>query len=318
MKYKARIGIYRHLGQLHRNLGRNEMIHKLIYGMKLLLGRDTPGRNLTVREDDVFISSYPKSGNTWTRFLVANLIHPQEAVTFLNIDHIVPDPDLRSRNFLKNCPRPRVMKSHHPFDPRYKRVICIVRDPRDVALSQYHFQIKRGLIKTGHPMEEFVQRFVAGETNEYGSWGQNVGSWLIARHHTPGFLLLRYEDLKERPEEGLAQIAGLLGLEVDGGQLARAVELSSADRMRKLEKLQAGKWASTRETRKDLAFVRSAVAGEWKSGLPHDAVAQIERAWGHIMRVLGYETVTTATTAHGEGNPIPLALMEIPLNDVRT
>jgi hypothetical protein len=291
------------------------MIRKLVYRMKLLLGRDIPGNSLTVYGDDVFIASYPKSGNTWTRFLVANLIHPQEPVTFLNIDHIVPDPGLRSRNFLRSCPRPRVMKSHHPFDPRYNRVVCIVRDPRDVALSQYHFQIKRGLIKTGDPLEEFVRRFVAGETNEYGSWGQNVGSWLVARNHTAGFLLLRYEDLKERPEEGLAKIAALVGLEVDRGQLARAVELSSADRMRKLEKLQADKWASTKETRKDLAFVRSAVAGEWKSSLPHEAVAQIEHAWGHIMRALGYETVTNPTR---DGNQTPQDLMELPHNDVRT
>jgi hypothetical protein len=290
------------------------MMRKLVYGMKLLLGRDNPGRNLTIYEDDVFIASYSKSGNTWTRFMVANLVHPQEPVTFLNIDHVSPDPDLCTRKFLKNCPRPRIMKSHHPFDPRYKRVVYIVRDPRDVMLSQYHFQIKRGVIQTGHPIEEFVQRSVRGEANAYGSWGQNVGSWLIARYNTPGFLLLRYEDLKERPEEGLAKIAALLGLNVDSQQLARAVELSSADRMRKLERLQADKWASTSGTRKDLPFVRSAVAGEWRSGLPEPAVAHIERAWGHIMRALGYETVTGAP---GDCNRTLQNLMELPLNDLR-
>jgi hypothetical protein len=273
---------------------RNEMIRKLVYGMKYLLGRDAPGRNLNIYDDDVFISSYPKSGNTWTRFLVANLIHPQDPVTFFNIEQIVPDPDLRSRNFLKQCPRPRVMKSHHPFDPRYKRVVCIVRDPRDVALSQYHFQIKRGMLKTGHPVEEFVQRFVAGDTGPYGSWGQNVGSWLICRYNTRGFLLLRYEDLIKHPEEELAKVAGLLDLNADRRLLTRAVELSSADRMRELEKLQADKWASTKETRKDLSFVRSAVAGEWKSALSHEAVAHIERAWGRLMRALGYDIVGNA------------------------
>jgi hypothetical protein len=290
------------------------MIRKLVYGIDLLLGRDKPFRNLTIYEDDVFISSYPKSGNTWTRFLVANLIHPQEPVTFLNIEQIVPEPDLRSRNFLKKCPRPRIMKSHHPFDPRYKRVVHIVRDPRDVALSQYHFQIKRGMLKAGTPTEEFAQRFVAGETSDYGSWGQNVGSWLIARYNTPGFLLLRYEDLLENPVEGVAQIARLIGLDADTERLEKAVELSSADRMRQLEKLQADKWALTSGTRKDLSFVRSAVAGGWKSDLPGDAVAQIEQAWGPIMRALGYETVATAT---GDGKQSLLGGMELPLNDLR-
>jgi len=201
------------------------------------------------------------------------------------------------------------MKSHHPFDARYRRVVYIVRDPRDVVLSQYHFQIKRGIIQTGHPIEEFVQRSVIGHVNEFGSWGQNVGSWLIARYNTPGFLLLRYEDLKERPEEGLAKIALLLGLKTDHEQLAKAVELSSADRMRKLENLQADKWASTKGTRKDLPFVRAAVAGGWKSGLPHEAVAQIEQAWGHIMRALGYETVTSAPR---DAKPSLLDVMGLP------
>jgi sulfotransferase family protein len=290
------------------------MIRKLVYGMKLLLGRDAPGRNLTIHEDDIFIASYPKSGNTWTRFLVANLIHPEEPITFLNIEQIVPDPDLQSRNFLSQCPRPRVMKSHHPFDPRYKRVVCIVRDPRDVAISQYHFQMKRGVIKMGHPIEEFVQRSVIGETSEYGSWGQNVGSWLIARYNTPGFLLLRYEDLIKRPLEGLAKIAGLLGLKVNDEQLARAVELSSADRMRKLEKLQSDQWASTKETHKDLSFVRTAMSGEWKSSLPDESVACIEQAWGHLMRALRYEIVGNAP---GNTNQTLLDSMESPLNDLR-
>jgi hypothetical protein len=285
------------------------MIRKLLYGMKYLLGRDAPGRNLTIYDDDVFISSYPKSGNTWTRFLIANLIHPQEPASFINIDYILPDPDLRSRNFLKRCPRPRILKSHHPFDPRYKRVVCIVRDPRDVAVSQYHFQIKRGVIKSDSPIETFLQRFLAGETNGYGSWGQNVGSWLIARYNSPGFLLLRYEDLLEDPERGLAKVATLLGLTVGHQDLIRAVELSSADRMRKLEKLQAKRWSSTSATRKDLPFVRSALAGEWKSALPQPEVERIERAWGHTMRVLGYKTVTSQQP---DLNQTLLSLMEAP------
>src|ERR1700691_4384625 len=162
--------------------------------MKDLLGQNAAGNRFTIFKDDVFITSYPKSGNTWIRFLIANLIHPQEPVTFLNIGRIVPDPEWQSRNIVKDCPRPRAIKSHYSFDPRYKRVIFIVRDPRDIALSQHHFQIKRGILKADTPIEGFVERFVKGETSDYGSWGQNVGSWLVARCNTPDFLLLRYED----------------------------------------------------------------------------------------------------------------------------
>ena len=51
----------------------------MIYGLKViatyLLGTDCAGRDLAVYADDTFVVSYPRSGNTWTRFLVANLVY---------------------------------------------------------------------------------------------------------------------------------------------------------------------------------------------------------------------------------------------------
>jgi hypothetical protein len=66
-------------------------------------------------------------------------MNPNQEVNFLNIGGLIPDPEWQSRRTLKECPRPRVIKSHHPFDPRYKKVIFIVRVPRDIVLSQHHF-----------------------------------------------------------------------------------------------------------------------------------------------------------------------------------
>src|ERR1039458_10178071 len=109
--------------------------------MQYLLGLDTARNQLTVFPDDTFIVSYPKSGNTWTRFLIGNLLCEDE-VDLSNINERVPDPEAASKRFLKRLPRPRVLKSHQAFDPRYERVLFIVRDPRDIALSKYHFDIK--------------------------------------------------------------------------------------------------------------------------------------------------------------------------------
>jgi len=62
--------------------------------------------------------------------------------------------------------------------------------------------------------------------------------------------------------------------------------------MRKLEAAQALKWSSTRKTRQDIPFVRTAKAGNWRSALPQAALEIIENAWGPVMRWLKYETVT--------------------------
>jgi len=271
------------------------VLRQFKYAAKYVLGLDKAGNNLTVYPDDVFVVSYPKSGNTWTRFLIGNLVHPG-GVDFSNINRIVPDPEDLSKRYLKKLPRPRILKSHQPFDPRYKKVICIVRDPRDVVLSEYHFDVKRMAIEEGYPVERFVTRFLAGAVNhEAGSWGENVGSWMAARQNNVAFrsgrdfLLLRYEDMMADPRRELGSVAHFLRIEATPERLAQAVERSSADQMRKLEKAQAHLWSSTRETRKDKPFVRVAKSGGWRTELPESCVAEIESTWGGLMTELGYE-----------------------------
>jgi hypothetical protein len=278
------------------------MIAKLGASVRHLLGHNPAGRNLLTHPDDTFIVSYPKSGNTWTRFLVASLLHCEEPMTFLKADQVIPSIDSQSRRFFKNLPRPRVIKSHFPFDQNYKRVIYVVRDPKDVAVSQYHYQIKRKVLQDGHPMDEWIGRYVAGETCPYGSWGENVGSWLAARAQNPTFLLLRYENLIRHPDIELIKIANLLGIDPTPQRIQWAIEQSCADRMRKLEQQEAGQWESTKDTRKDKFFVRSAKAGEGKATLSPGAIAQIEAAWGPLMRWLGYETAAAGQHAPNQSN----------------
>ncbi len=273
------------------------MIAKLSASARHLLGHDAAGRNLPTFPDDTFIVSYPKSGNTWTRFLVASLIHCEEPMTFLKADKVIPSIDSQSRKYFKSLPRPRVIKSHFPFDQTYKRVIYIVRDPKDVAVSQYHYQIKRNVLQDGHPIDEWIGKYVAGETCPYGSWGENVGSWLAARQNNPDFLLLRYEDMIQQTDVELIKIAKFLSIDPTPQRIQWAIEQSTADRMRKMEQKEAGKWESTKDTRKDKFFVRSAKAGEGKATLSPAAIAQIESAWGPLMRWVGYETVSAAASA---------------------
>jgi len=265
--------------------------------MKNALGLDIAGRMLAVRPDDTFIVSYPRSGNSWTRFLVANLLHPEQPVTFANIEDMVPDAEALSSRRLRALPSPRVIKSHSYFDHRFPRVIYIVRDPRDVALSYYDFSRKYRHFDDSYPLERYIGDFVGGRLTsaDWGTWAENVASWAFARGARPGFLLLRYEDMKARPEQELTRVAEFFGIEASPERLQTILERSSAKRMRDLEKTQGKDWVSTKNKRDDIPFVRTAVAGEWKSKLPPELVAVIESAWGNIMVQLGYELVTRNT-----------------------
>ena len=266
----------------------------MIYGIKTvakyLLGTDKAGRNLKLFPDDTMLVSYPRSGNTWTRFLVANLVFPDREVSFANIESLIPDTSSQSSRALKRTPRPRFIKTHEYFDHRYPRTIYIVRDPRDVALSYYDFQRKYRQIEDGYPLERYVDDFVSGRlvSAPWGTWAENVGSWIHTRSGHPGFLVLRYEDMLADTLGQLSRVADFLRLPPDAQRLQRAVELSSADRMRKLEQQQQDQWIATRNRRKDIPFVRSASSGGWRESLPAACVAQIESAWGKLMTDVGY------------------------------
>jgi Sulfotransferase domain len=262
--------------------------------VKYLLGTDIADRNVAVYPDDTFIVSYPRSGNTWTRFLIANLLHPEAEVGFANIDRFVPDTAALSSRALKRIPRPRVLKSHQYFDHRYPKVIYIVRDPRDVALSYYQFHRKYGFIQDGHPIEQFVTDFVRGRlvSADWGTWAENVASWLYTRGRSEGFLLTRYEDLKQDSQGELSRLAAFLGVDAQPELLTKVIERSSAQRMRELELKDQDQWLGTRKHRKDIPFVGDASTGGWEQKLPPESVALIEKAWGDLMTTLGYRLST--------------------------
>jgi len=269
----------------------------MIYGVKTVLkyalGMDRADRNFAVFRDDTMIVSYPRSGNTWTRFLLANLLHPGVDVSFTNIETLIPDTSVISSRALKRIPRPRVIKSHEYFDHRYPKVIYVVRDPRDVALSYYDFQRKYRQIADDYAIERYVDDFVNGRLNSssWGTWAENVASWVSTRRDSDRFLLLRFEDMIEDTRRELERVADFLALSSTPQTLERAIANSSAERMRQMEKREEDQWVATKKHRKDIPFVRTAKAGGWRTQLPSESVLQIGRAWGGLMSSLGYSPV---------------------------
>jgi hypothetical protein len=271
----------------------------VLYGIKTvvtyIIGADIAGRNFEIRPDDTFIASYPRSGNTWTRFLIANLLHPERTVSFANIESMIPDATAVSSRMLRRVDSPRLIKSHEYFHPRYQRVIYLVRDPRDVALSLYNFRRKFRLVSDGYPIERYVsERFLPGDLDV--PWNEHVGSWLGTRMNHPGFLLVRYEDLRQDPVHELGRIALFLGIAADPQALAQAVEKSHVKRMRELEKNEHEQWISTKGKRPDVPFIAEAMVGGWRQKLPDPSVRMIDAAWGPLMNRLGYETGTPPRT----------------------
>ncbi|MGH9431950.1 MAG: sulfotransferase domain-containing protein, partial [Terriglobia bacterium] len=171
--------------------------------------------------------------------------------------------------------------------------VYIVRDPRDIAVSYYHYLVKFRELPEGHPMEEYIPRFMREDFEaKYGPWDDHVLGWIRMREGHPDFLLLRYEDLLENTAAELNRVAAFVSVPVDEQRIAKAITLSAADRMRHLEKNESRKWSAIRNSRHDMSFVRSARAGDWMRDLSEESVHQIEAAWGPVMVALGYKLTT--------------------------
>lgn len=270
---------------------RHKFSRRLKYAWRILSGSNTAVLTNHIRGDDVLIAGYPKSGNNWVEWLVCQMLWPDREIDWSvvrqrvrglnNINHMVESK-------LQRMPSPRIFRMHNPYDPRFRRVIMIVRDPRDIALSYYHHFIRLGELEAEDPVERFIEDFVAGRVDRYGPWGENVGSWLGARRMGGGFTVVKYEDLIDDTLGQLRRLQPTLEVDLNDEQLARVVEQCSADRMRSLEHTMPK--ANTKPSKKGHTFVRAAKKGGGREQLSAESIERITSAWRPIMDELGYLT----------------------------
>jgi len=240
-----------------------------------------------VRYDDIYIVSFPKSGNTWILFILANMMVEKlkldMEVNLFNIHGFVPDVQAY-RDIpidMGYFPFKRMMKSHSGFHPQYNYVLYLIRDPRSVMVSYHKFMT--GL---GH-YEGDISGFLRDERFGVTAWVNHVNGWLANTSPATRFRIIRYEDFKANPEESLDSLGGLLGFRRTGEELARILRKTSLQQMKELEE----RTASMTYTRfdKNFRFVREGKVDGWRSELGIDDVSYIKSVAGELMSRFGYE-----------------------------
>lgn len=193
----------------------------------------------------VWIASYPRSGNTWVRFLLYAYLHGPIRAS-IDVGRAVPNihrpveinPALQAAK-----PGERLLiKTHglpdhrHPLLDKTEAFIYVIRHPRDVLLSGINIH-KRSAASFNE--REYAFAFIKHGGDllwnrfGFGFWESHAAAWLDSPRWPR--VIVRYEDLVRDPRPSLASMATLLGETPDPARLDRAVADASFERMRELE-----------------------------------------------------------------------------------
>jgi hypothetical protein len=230
--------------------------------------KEAPEYRPEISAGDVFLISFPRSGNTWLRHMLM-LLHPGiDGTGPRDMHRIIPNLDQKPD--LTQTPAPRVIKSHCLFDARFPRVIYLLRDGRDATYSYYVF-CRKEFGYTGSFRDFLVQA-----PYPPSRWHEHVVSWLS--RPTEALLVIRYEDMLADPERELRRALEFLDWRASDERIDQAVSESSLGRMR--EKEREGYF---------LAHVRLGKKEDWRDRYSSEEFEIFMRDASDTLRRFGYE-----------------------------
>jgi hypothetical protein len=206
------------------------------------------------------VASFPKSGSTWVRFIVANLYNTVrrevEAVDFHNIHAIVPEIG-RTDDRRLFVGMPAIWKTHDPWRRGFDRVVLVVRNPWDTLYSFYCYM--NGEWERPEPLDAVVT------SGRHGAAAvvRHAASYLS---NCPNLLVLSYEALHAAPRDEVARLAAFLGIEATEGELLAAIDASSFDSMLRSEVEKGRKYGGN-----GFRFMRQGAVGEGFAAISSDA-----------------------------------------------
>jgi hypothetical protein len=244
-----------------------------------------------IRDSDVILASYPRSGNTW----IMNLLYSLQILAVEGYQHDlssiecagdIPDSPyghLPGLTGLKNrkkedTPPFRVIKTHSLPNPSYKKAIYLYRDGRDAVFSYYHY------FRRFHRFSASFLEFLAGADRPALAWAQHIQSWLMEEEKIPTHFV-RYEDLLVRPQSELKKILDFLGQDRSAPEIEGAVRDCDFSLLKKSEQDKVGLFKHD----EDLHFFRRGQTGEWKQVYSEEHIRIFKQEAGEALEVLDYE-----------------------------
>ena len=228
---------------------------------------------------DIFVTGYPKSGNTWFQILTSIVMYgvDPKLASFTLMGEIVPD--LSARAYYRRHAETMFFKSHALPAPDYRRVVYLLRDGRDVMVSYKHY--REVIDRTVYEFETFV----AAETSLWPChWTKHVEAW-EQNPFGAEILTIRYEDLVTDPVAQFRRLCAFALVERSDEHLCAAIAATSLESLQRKEQKE-GNWDPAFKT--DKSFFRRGEVGSHKDEMPPEVLERFLAHAGPTLERLGY------------------------------
>ncbi|XP_018419351.1 PREDICTED: amine sulfotransferase-like [Nanorana parkeri] len=240
-------------------------------------------KDFKIRDDDVFLITYPKSGTIWTQQILSLICSEghRNGTEKIDTNDRVPWLEFRTINAYEDYnirPSPRMFVSHlsETFVPRglknkKAKVIYVMRNPKDAMKSFYHFQDMAVLAEKSPDFQHFFEKFLDGEVFA-GKWFDHIRGWYTHKDEY-NILILKYEDMIKDLRSVVKQISTFLGIKLDDEAMDIVVKKASFNEMKKDPLANKENMPEDIIDNKSGSFMRKGQVGDWKNTL---TVAQSE------------------------------------------
>jgi estrone sulfotransferase len=226
-------------------------------------------RKAGVSERDVFLASFPKSGNTWLRFILARALYPDSQVNLRNIHDYFPTVHHGSVHEISKAHSPRYIKTHAPFFSLYPRCIYVFRDYRAVVVSAW-FHAKNSVGFQGNLMD-FVSTPLM---NSFGPWHWHLEQAFDHKEKHPGKIhILQYEKILVDTAAEIKSLLEFCGIQ----PLITPEEIAHATSFGKLREEEANAGSGVKKPSEDF-FFRSGKSDGWKEYITEEIESRIMNA----------------------------------------
>eukprot|EP00096_Caligus_rogercresseyi_P000050 TRINITY_DN1013_c0_g1_i1.p1 TRINITY_DN1013_c0_g1~~TRINITY_DN1013_c0_g1_i1.p1 ORF type:complete len:321 (-),score=77.20 TRINITY_DN1013_c0_g1_i1:416-1378(-) len=263
-----------------------DMVHgeKDFYMPKRFLEIQDEVRGLEIREDDLFIVSYPKAGTTWSQEMVWQLregmnleggrVAIPKRVPFIEVECLVqrgPGAPDKSVEGFKTLPSPRIGKTHlrSPYLPKdllstKGKVIYVTRNPKDVCVSFYHHEKLLNNHQYTGSFEKFAELFLEGKV-AYGSYWEHLKYGLEIRQ-LKNVLFITYEDMKKDIKTEMRRVLEFMEWpELSQEKLDALADHLSFTSCKVNPALNFNPDGDELDEKNPKEFIRKGVVGDWKN-----------------------------------------------------